>query len=97
MTRVFPSAPSHLRPRSSWLLALAVALGAASGGLAQETATIEKGGGTLAITFAGPTTPEFRQLTLDWISRAAQAVKAGRMSAAEESRIDKKADKVLKG
>jgi hypothetical protein len=74
VTRVFPSAPSHLRPRSSWLLALAVALGAASGGLAQETATIEKGGGTLAITFAGPTTPEFRQLTLDWISRAAQAV-----------------------
>ncbi len=29
-------------------------------------------------------------------ARAAQAVKAGRMSAAEEARIDKKADKVLK-
>jgi len=30
-------------------------------------------------------------------ARASQAVKAGRMSAAEEARIDSKADKVLKG
>jgi hypothetical protein len=29
-------------------------------------------------------------------ARASQAVKAGRMSAAEEGKIDKKADKVLK-
>lgn len=30
-------------------------------------------------------------------SRAAQAVKAGRMSKAEETKIDKKADKVIDG
>jgi hypothetical protein len=30
-------------------------------------------------------------------ARAAQAVKAGRMDKAEEKRIDRKADKVLKG
>jgi len=30
-------------------------------------------------------------------ARASQAVKAGRMSAGEEARIDSKADKVLKG
>jgi hypothetical protein len=30
-------------------------------------------------------------------ARAAQAVKAGRMSKAEEARIDKKADRVIKG
>jgi hypothetical protein len=42
--------------------------------LGQDKAELDIGGATLSISFDSATTPEFRQLTLDWITRAANAV-----------------------
>jgi hypothetical protein len=40
----------------------------------QDTAQLRIGGGTLDVTFDVPPAPALRQLTLDWITRAANAV-----------------------
>jgi hypothetical protein len=42
--------------------------------LGHDDAQLEIGGGTLNVSFDSKTTPEFRQLALDWITRAANAV-----------------------
>jgi hypothetical protein len=43
-------------------------------GLGQGDSQIEMGGATLAVSFDAQPNPAFRQLTLDWITRAAKAV-----------------------
>jgi hypothetical protein len=43
-------------------------------GRSQDHAQFEIGGATLSITFDSSPTAEFRQLTLDWVTRAAKAV-----------------------
>jgi hypothetical protein len=65
-------------PLNRPLLALLAAHGSASllagTGLGQEVDKVEAGGSEIAVSFDTAPTPAFREVTLDWIKRAAKAV-----------------------
>jgi hypothetical protein len=72
-----PSTPIKVRPRKISLALGLIALAAIFSqalAVAQETAQLQIGGGTLDIRFDAPTSPALRQIALDWITRAAHAV-----------------------
>jgi hypothetical protein len=56
------------------MLASVAALALCARSFGQDTAQLDVGGATLNISFDSHPTPAFRQLTLDWVSRAASAV-----------------------
>ena len=60
--------------RSAALLVASIALALVRPSQAQDTATIEAGGGRIEVNFSSSPTPEFRKLVLDWINTAARAV-----------------------
>jgi hypothetical protein len=62
------------RPPIVWLLIWIATIAFPSLSQGRDDAQLEIGGATLSVSFDAKTTPEFRQLTLDWITRAANAV-----------------------
>jgi hypothetical protein len=58
--------------RTAALLLIALAL--VRPNHAQDTDTVEVGGGRIEVNFTSLPTPEFRKLVLDWVSKAAHAV-----------------------
>jgi hypothetical protein len=73
--RVLPRACfRYLVPVRLLIIASLAAWAFPAGSRAQDSARLEIGGATLAVSFDSEPPPAFRQLTLDWIARGANAV-----------------------